>query len=776
MPATRSAIISTFIISCLFSLTLITLYLNYGSSDCHEGSFLCIQSDVCIANKYKCNNFSDCQHGEDENYLICTDFSGSLQHYHKVIFTEDPEPDPKPESVPELEPKRNDSEVEDIDLPCALNNYPAKCDCLIGTWLRCNSVGLTKVPRNISSNLKRIAMRSNNIVLSNDSFDGYNSLVMIHLENNRLAVIPPFVFKYQNKLRYLFLLRNELNVLEKDALYGLDNIRTLFLDNNHLVFLNLNSWKHMVKVQWIYLSNNLLTFKNECFPLFTNLEMLHLQWNRIETINEFMFADLPNLSVLNLSNNVITVVHKNAFQNLLNLSDLNIADNRITTITQEMLHPLKILDKLVLRNNPITRINNVIFTEMKNLSSLDMNGINKENIEMSLFHNLTTLEYLYLKEFHYCVLYAPHVDFCLPNTDGLSSSLNLLPNSTFRWFLWMVTVLTLIFNALVLYGRMFSTFGDENKAINFVIRNLAVADLFMVIYLTVIGYHDQIYRNEYYLYAHEWESSILCTIIGIMAVISSEVSMLMLVFLSLERFLLIAVPFSGYQVLKLKTAVYCMISIWAVGISISIAPMILWKHSSRFYGSNGLCYPLYIEDPFVGGWQYSAFMFLGLHPISLLLMSVLYALMFISVKKTRRAAHISAGDFDFAVRFFFIVLANVLCWLPIIILKFAALRKYHVSSKTYVWIIIFVVPINALANPLLYTFTTPKFITAVTSKNIFKMTHRNSSSVVEMSQSSHPISLYSGKYIKKNRKAALEEKRNKNNTTQENSLETTNGE
>ncbi|KAL5238117.1 hypothetical protein ACI65C_005527, partial [Semiaphis heraclei] len=334
----------------------------------------------------------------------------------------------------------------------------------------------------------------------------------------------------------------------------------------------------------------------------------------------------------------------------------------------------------------------------------------------------------YLKEFHYCVLYAPHVKFCSPNTDGLSSSLNLLPSSTFRWFLWMVTVLTLIFNALVLYGRMFSTFGDENKAINFVIRNLAVADLFMVIYLTVIGYHDQMYRNEYYLYAHKWESSNLCTVIGIMAVISSEVSMLILVFLSLERFLLIAVPYSGYHVLKLKTAVYCMVSIWVVGISISIAPLILWKHSSKFYGSNGLCYPLYIEDPFVSGWQYSAFMFLGLHTTSLLLMSVLYALMFKSVRKTRHAAHISAGDFDFAVRFFFIVLANILCWLPIIVLKLVALRKYHVSSKMYVWLIIFVVPINALVNPLLYTFTTPKYITAVTSKNIFKMTYRDSSS------------------------------------------------
>lgn len=64
-------------------------------------------------------------------------------------------------------------------------------------------------------------------------------------------------------------------------------------------------------------------------------------------------------------------------------------------------------------------------------------------------------------------------------------------------------------------------------------------------------------------------------------------------------------------------------------------------------------------------------------------MSVLYSLMFISVRKTRHAAHISAGDFDFAVRFFFIVLANILCWLPIIILKLAALGKYHVSSTVY---------------------------------------------------------------------------------------------
>jgi len=62
-------------------------------------------------------------------------------------------------------------------------------------------------------------------------------------------------------------------------------------------------------------------------------------------------------------------------------------------------------------------------------------------------------------------------------------------------------------------------------------------------------------------------------------------------------------------------------------------------------------------------------------------MTILYALLFKNIKDTRkRAKQISTDDFDLTVRFFFIVLANILCWSPIIVLKLAALRKYHVSS------------------------------------------------------------------------------------------------
>lgn len=47
--------------------------------------------------------------------------------------------------------------------------------------------------------------------------------------------------------------------------------------------------------------------------------------------------------------------------------------------------------------------------------------------------------------------------------------------------------------------------------------------MLMVIYLTGIGYHDKMYEGEYFAHAREWESSYLCTLIGVTAVISSEV-------------------------------------------------------------------------------------------------------------------------------------------------------------------------------------------------------------------------------------------------------------
>lgn len=103
--------------------------------------------------------------------------------------------------------------------------------------------------------------------------------------------------------------------------------------------------------------------------------------------------------------------------------------------------------------------------------------------------------------------------------------------------------------------------------------NLAVADLLMGVYLLVIGLEDHWYRNEYQTVALDWIGSWKCTSIGIVAMVSCEVSLLILTFMSIERFLLIADPFRKARPrIQANKVVQVMLIIWVLGITLSVVP------------------------------------------------------------------------------------------------------------------------------------------------------------------------------------------------------------
>ena len=62
-----------------------------------------------------------------------------------------------------------------------------------------------------------------------------------------------------------------------------------------------------------------------------------------------------------------------------------------------------------------------------------------------------------------------------------------------------------------------------------------------------------------------------------------------------------------------------------------------------------------------------------------------------------------------ARRMVFIVVTDFLCWMPVIILSLLSLLgEFHDPEKqAYVWIAVFVLPVNSSINPILYTFSTP---------------------------------------------------------------------
>ena len=65
-------------------------------------------------------------------------------------------------------------------------------------------------------------------------------------------------------------------------------------------------------------------------------------------------------------------------------------------------------------------------------------------------------------------------------------------------------------------------------------------------------------------------------------------------------------------------------------------------------------------------------------------------------------------DSTIAKRMMFIILTDFFCWFPVIIVSILAItgNLYDPKKQVYVWIAVFVLPINSSINPLLYTFST----------------------------------------------------------------------
>lgn len=161
--------------------------------------------------------------------------------------------------------------------------------------------------------------------------------------------------------------------------------------------------------------------------------------------------------------------------------------------------------------------------------------------------------------------------YCIWNVFvGVSTLGDLLSKPILRYATWTMAVITCLGNGLVLWGRF--THRDESRAVSMVIRNLAVADLLMGFYLSVIGVQDYRFRENYNSISFAWIGSWGCIGAGILAMISSEVSLLILTFISVERFLLIADPFGGHRRLTTHNVLLFLFTIWLTGIAIAIWP------------------------------------------------------------------------------------------------------------------------------------------------------------------------------------------------------------
>lgn len=137
------------------------------------------------------------------------------------------------------------------------------------------------------------------------------------------------------------------------------------------------------------------------------------------------------------------------------------------------------------------------------------------------------------------------------------------------------------------------------------------ADCLMGVYLFFIGAFDLKYCGEYNRHAHVWMESLSCQLIGSLALLSTEVSVMILTYMTLEKYVCIVFPFHHYRAGRKRT-LCSLTSIWALGFVLALAPFCDRHTFGNFYGRNGVCFPLHSDQAEKPGARcYSTGIFLG---------------------------------------------------------------------------------------------------------------------------------------------------------------------
>ncbi|XP_028445251.1 relaxin receptor 1 isoform X2 [Perca flavescens] len=651
-------------VAVIFAYGVSALNITEEKATCPLGYFPCGNLTVCLPQLLHCNGINDCGNQADEEN--CGDNNGWPHLFDKYFGM----------------PSYNTGTKSNA---CLLGAIPELCQCR-DLELDCDSTQLQDIPV-VAINVTMMSLQRNRLQkLKANAFFRYQSLQKLYLQHNRIQDVSPHAFRGLYNLTRLYLSYNKISALMPGVFQDLHKLEWLILENNNIHEMSSMTFSGLNSLVLLVLLNNSLTELDDICREMPILNWLDLEGNLIETIGNVSFCSCSMLTVLVLQQNRVSHIHEQAFSVLQKLGELNIS------------------------YNPIVELQVDHFDKLYKLKSLSIEGIEIGNIQRRMFEPLKYLTHIYFKKFQYCG-YAPHVRSCKPNTDGISSFEDLLANIVLRVFVWVVSATTCFGNIFVICMR--SYIRSENKLHAMCIISLCCADGLMGIYLFMIGAYDLKFRGEYNRHAQAWMDSSQCQVIGSLAMLSTEVSVLLLTYLTLEKYICIVYPFQ-YLTPGWRRTVTILLGIWVFGFIVAILPLVFKGLFRNFYGTNGVCFPLHSEQPeTLWAHVYSIVIFLGLNLVAFLIIVLAYASMFYNIQRTgtqttKYSNHIKK-EVTIAKRFFSIVITDSLCWIPIFILKILSLLQVEIPGTISSWVVIFILPINSALNPILYTLTTRPF-------------------------------------------------------------------
>jgi hypothetical protein len=288
---------------------------------------------------------------------------------------------------------------------------------------------------------------------------------------------------------------------------------------------------------------------------------------------------------------------------------------------------------------------------------------------------------------------------CIPQPGPFLPCEDLFDYWALRCGVWLVFLLALFGNALVITVLCFGR--SKLDVPRFLVTNLAFADLLMGLYLCILALVDAGTLGIFRKYAVAWQHSSLCSLAGCLAVFSTELSVYTLAVLTLERHYAITHAMHLNKRLSLRRAAVIMAFGHVFAFGAAVAPLFGLSSYRRF----AVCLPFEVRDRSSLSYVLSLVLMNG---AAFFVLIGCYLRMYCAIRGSQ-AWH--SNDSRIARRMALLVFTDLFCWAPIAVCTFSSLLfDHHLISLSQAKVFtIFVLPLNACADPFLYAIFTKQF-------------------------------------------------------------------
>ena len=448
-----------------------------------------------------------------------------------------------------------------------------------------------------------------------------------------------------------------------------------------------------------------------------NLRSLDISGNQLTSVYGDHFSGVPLLYVLFLAGNPLVSVFPAGTVNSDNLRPLShLPDLRVLDLSGVV---IKTLDTNILVFSSLQTLNlsgcGVVSMQkdglqsLGNLRLLDLRGCPLNYFPKGLFKGLDDLQHVFADSYRVCCAAVLPKAFspegCSAPEDVVSSCESLLRSKVHRVSVPVFASLALIGNVGSLVGRALLRKQSRSPASSHAVfvTHLSLSDFVMGLYLAMIGVADRLYQGTYLWEDFAWRHSVACQVAGFLALLSSEVSVFVVVLLTLDRLLVIYFSSTPFLFSRRSAQLVCAVT-WLAAIVLASLPLYPYLSDRRWFSQTAICSPLslvsvdYSRQHFadglllVPGVVLSLFVAVG----QIFVYAAIKSDPFVFLADSERALELSI-----ARRLVTTAVCKCLCWFLLGVLRVLALGAVSLSSEVHVGVALLLLPLSSVLDPCL---------------------------------------------------------------------------